>query len=309
MGILTEALRPLLTRGLETGPFPITSANIIEFLGGEASATGKRVSPEGALKLSAVWDCVDMVSRDIARTPVPLYRRSGRDREKADESALYNLLHLSPNPFMTAFTFKQALQGHKMLRGNAYANIERDEDGNPVNLWPLNPIMMEPPVISAAGTLLYLYHTPRGEQVALTQDEVLHIRGLSNDGILGYSPITLMRELVALGMAYQEFSARFFGNNANPGGVLLAEKRLTDEASKRLKDSWETAHRGLEQSHRVAVLEEGIKWQQIVWRWKMLNSWKALSSIGLRLPPCGTSRPTRLTNSTVRPLPISLSKT
>ena len=262
MSLLETIIRPE-QRAFQEGPLPLTAARVVEWLEGPPTATGIRVSPEGALGLSAVWACVDLVSRDVARTPVPLYKISGRNRNTADTLALYRLLHDAPNPYMTAYMFKQTLQGHKMLRGNAYANIERNQDSAIVALWPLRPDRMSAPKISAAGTLLYTYHMPNGEPTILTQSEVLHIRGLSPDGMVGYSPIAVHRETIGWALALRSYGVAFFGNNANPSGVLQTDARLSDEAAGRLKSSWEDAHRGLTNAHRVAVLEQGVKWQSI----------------------------------------------
>lgn len=262
MGLVKETLTAIVPsfRALEEGPLPLTAARVVEWLGGEPTATGQRVNQQTALGLTAVWDAVDMVSGDIARTPVPLYRRDGKGREKADTDRLYYLLNTAPNPFMTAFEFKQALQGHKMLWGNAFANIERNPDGSVRYLWPLRPDRMERPVLSAADTpsLVYPYTLENGTRVLLAQSEVLHIRGLSLDGIWGMSQIALHRETIALGMAYRQFEARFFGNNATLGLVLEAKTRLTKDAAERLKTGVEEAHRGMTNAFRTMVLEEGI---------------------------------------------------
>ena len=266
MGVFSQVLSLFETRmpSIE-GPLPITSARVVEWLSGPPASTGARINSDTALRISAVWDCIDLVSRDIARTPLQVYFKTAAGRDTSYNHRLYALLHDSPNPYMTAFTFKQTLQAHKMLRGNAYAYIERDDRGQIIGLWPLRPDRMSPPVMSQSDspTLLYTYHLPSGEARALTQSEVLHLRGLGTEGIVGYSPIELHRETLAAAMAYREYGNRFFGNNSRPGGVLQVDKRLSPEAKENLVRGWEMAHKGLETAHRVAVLEEGIKWQQI----------------------------------------------
>ena len=97
----------------------------------------------------------------------------------------------------------------------------------------------------------------------LTDDRVWHLRGLSNDGLDGYSPISLMRQAIGLSMAAEKFGAKFFGNDARPGGILLHPGQLGDEAAKRLTETWESRHGGLSGAHRVAVLEEGLSYKEI----------------------------------------------
>jgi len=99
--------------------------------------------------------------------------------------------------------------------------------------------------------------------VTLPATKVLHLRGLGSNGLIGFSPIMLMAEMVGLGIASQEYAARFFSNDGTPGGVMETDKKLSDPAYKRLSESWNVNHGGLSNRHRMAILEEGIKWHQI----------------------------------------------
>jgi len=130
--------------------------------------------------------------------------------------------------------------------------------------WPLRPDKMK--VRRRGGRLEYVYKLPSSmdaQTVVLPAERVLHVRGLGFDGIVGYSPIQLARQAVSLGLATEEYGARFFGNDARPGGVLEHPGKLDDAAHKRLKTSWKEAHEGLERSHRVAILEEGMKFHEV----------------------------------------------
>jgi HK97 family phage portal protein len=114
--------------------------------------------------------------------------------------------------------------------------------------------------------LVYKYQLPQsvGGQPKVFRDyQILHIRALSPDGIIGYSPIQLARQAVGLSLALEEFGARYFGNGADPGTVLEHPGTLSDEAWNRIKESWEESHKGLERSHRFAILEEGMKIEKI----------------------------------------------
>lgn len=262
MGLITSLVAE--RRASVEGPLPLTAARIVEWIsGGEGTAAGVAIGPNNALKLAAVYACVRVISEDVAALPLITYSRLPRGKERATTHPLYRLLHDEPNPYMTSLQLRETLQGHVLLWGNGYANIERDERGTPVALWPLRPDAMDAPVVSSAGSLLYTYHMPSGEPRALTQGDVFHLRGLSPDGIMGYPPISLHRESLALAMATMEFGNRFFSNDSRPGGVLQAPQRLSNEAAERMRLSWEAAHRGLSNAHRVAVLEEGVEWQQI----------------------------------------------
>ena len=242
---------------------PLTASTIVEWLAGPSSITGQSVSVDTAIQLSAVFACVRVKSEDIASLPLILYRRLERGKERATDHPLYAILHDQANPHMTALQFRETMACHVELRGNAFANIERNPDGSVRWLWPLNPTRMDKPMLAADGRLLYRYWLPNGQPAMLTQDEVFHLRGMSHDGIWGMSPIEVQRETFGNALAALEYGSRFFGNNANPSGVLQAKNRLSPEAAKRLSTSWNDAHQGLTNAHRVAVLEEGIEWKQI----------------------------------------------
>lgn len=260
-----EAVQAVERRFMQEANRPISAASILEWLGGAPTATGIAVTPEGGLKNPAIYACVRVISEDLASLPLILHRRTKGGKERAVEHPLYRLLHDAPNPYMSAMVFRETLQAHLLLRGNAYANIERDDvTGRILGLWPLRADRMATPVMSEAGTLLYTYTLPDGEPRALAQSEVLHLRGLSSDGLTGYSPIALHRETVGWSQATRDYSARWFGNNSSPGGLLQKKDgHLSPEAATRLKASWESAHRGLDNVARVAVLEDGLEWVKV----------------------------------------------
>lgn len=231
--------------------------------GGMGTAAGVAVDEETALTYSPFWAGVSYISMDVAKLPLGVFRRLDRGREKAENHPLHHLLHDAPNPEMTAVSFRSALQGHLLTWGNAYANIVRDGYGRVIELWPLRPDRMTPPVRDENGRLVYVYTLPTGEQRKLYRDEVLHIPGFGYDGIQGYGVVTLARESIGLGLATERYGARFFGSGARPGGVLKHPGRLSDAAYQRLRKDFESMHQGLENSHRLAILEEGMEYQQV----------------------------------------------
>ena len=224
---------------------------------------GVSVTPSSALAYSAVFACVRVLSETIASLPLIFYERQAAGRRKATEFYLYPLLHDSgPNEHMTAMEFRETLQGHLAGWGNAYCQIEYDGQGRVLELWPLNPAsMVETKIVN--GVRFYRYQNPDGMMQWIAGDIIWHLRGLGSDGLHGYSPISLMRRAIGLGMAAESFGARFFANDARPGIVLEHPGRLGPEAQENLKLSWEDSHKGLSKSHRVAVLEEGLKLHEV----------------------------------------------
>lgn len=224
------------------------------------TASGRSVTPGESLQLVAVFACVSLIAETIGTLPLLVYRSLPNGARERDPShPLYAVLHDRPNPEMTSVELWECLVGHLALRGNAYAQIVPLGSGA-VELWPLRPDRMQ--VFRDQG-LRYLYTLPSGENRRLDPREVLHARGFSSDGLIGYSRVTLAREAIGLGLALEEYSARLFSNGAEPGGVLQHPGRLSKEAAGRLKEAWEEAHRGLSKSHRVAVLEEGLEWKNV----------------------------------------------
>jgi HK97 family phage portal protein len=109
----------------------------------------------------------------------------------------------------------------------------------------------------------YKYLLDSGETVTLEQDDVLHIKGLSANGLIGLDNIEKGREPIGLALALQEFAARFFGNGANISGVLEHPGNLSKEAAERLKASWEKTYAGNSNSLKTAILEEGMKYTKM----------------------------------------------
>lgn len=239
----------------------------VETMGGYDTAAGRSVTPESSLQVIAVFACVRILAETVASLPLPVYRRlPNGGKARAPQHYLYSILHDLPNPEMTSFELRETLMGHLCTWGNAYAEIEIDRAGRVVALWPLRPDRMT--VKRESGKLVYRYRLNRADEqgrleVPLQSWQVLHVRGLGFNGIVGYSPIAMARQAVGLAQATEEFGARFFGNGARPGMVLEHPGKLSQEAHNRLRDSWEERHQGLEKSHRVAILEEGLKAHEI----------------------------------------------
>ncbi len=223
------------------------------------SLAGTAVRPDTAMRCAAVFACVRVIAETVASLPLPVYRRlAGGGKERAPMHPLYRELHDQANPEMTAMELREALVGHACLWGQAYAEIELDGAGNVVALWPLRPDRTRAER-DEQGRIWYVTEIERLDtRLALPAYRVWHTQGF-----MGLSPIAQAREAIGLALAAEEYGARFFSNDSRPGGVLKSPKVLSKEAAERLKASWEAAHSGLSKAHRVAVLEEGVEWQQI----------------------------------------------
>lgn len=232
------------------------------------TTSGKTVNERTALQTTAVYACVRILSETIASLPLHVYRYTEGEKTKDTEHALYTLLHDEPNPDMTSFVFRETLMSHLLIWGNAYSQILRDRSGQVIGLYPLLPDQMSVHR-SEKGKLFYVYNryeedNPNFQEkgsIVLSQEEVLHIPGLGFDGLIGYSPIALAKNAVGMTLACEEYGASFFGNGANPGGVLEHPGILKDPA--KVRDSWNAVYQGTRNAHKVAVLEEGMSYKQI----------------------------------------------
>ncbi len=232
------------------------------------STSGKNVNEFTAMQTTAVYACVRILSETLAALPLQLYRYTAGGKERVYDHPLYHLLHDEPNPEMTSFIFRETLMSHLLIWGNAYAQIIRDRLGRVQGLYPLRPDKMTV-CRDESGQIYYIYTKTTDEnpaikpygQVPLRKDEVLHIPGLGFDGLVGYSPIAMARNAVGMTMACEEYGASFFANGASPSGVLEHPGVLKDPA--KVRDSWNAVYQGSANAHKVAVLEEGMKYQQI----------------------------------------------
>mgnify|MGYP000877094226 CR=1 FL=1 len=233
-----------------------------------STTSGKSVNERTAMQTTAVYACVRILSETIASLPLHIYKYKDGGKEKALDHQLYCLLHDEPNSEMTSFVFRETLMSHLLLWGNAYAQIIRDGRGNVLALYPLLPDRMTVDRTST-GELYYIYNRSAQDgsnikgygQIYLRSDEILHIPGLGFDGLVGYSPIAMAKNAIGMSIATEEYGAKFFANGASPGGVLEHPGVVKDP--KRVRDSWNTVYQGSGNAHRVAVLEEGMKFQSI----------------------------------------------
>lgn len=234
-------------------------ANLDAFEGKETSS-GIHINETVALGIPAVYACIRVLTEAIASLPLITYERfDNGDKERAKSFSLYKLLHDEPNHLMTSFELRELLVGHLCLRGNAYCYIERD-NGEIVALWPLHPDKV---TVEISGRELVYKHQNDGTEKTYSMDDILHFRGLSTDGIIGYSPLNLLKDSFGYSKAVQEYSSSYFKNDASPGGILSTPNALNGNSIKDLRQTWTEGHAGKGKHHRVAILDNGLTWQSI----------------------------------------------
>ena len=226
-----------------------------------ATQSGAYVDQETALNYAAVWASVRVISETVAQLPWKTYRRTARGKKEAGEHPVAWLLHTQPNPESSAFRWKRAAVADCLVWGNAYAEIERDGSGRPLNLWPIHPSRVKVER-DAVGDLVYRVRAQDNTDVILRAADVLHFRGIGDDDIVGTSVIAKARQSIGLGLAMESFGSSFFGNGTNMGGTLTHPGKLSKEARTNLEDSMRSRAGG-KNALKTIVLEEGMKFERM----------------------------------------------
>ena len=257
MGIITSLFPQ--RRSLENPRTSLSNPDawFYEALGAGSSASGANVNRKTALTLAAFWRAVNLLGDTVAKIPLYVYARDGEGKQRATDHPAYPILRYKANPTMTAEVFKRTLTAHRITKGNGYAFIDRDGSARVLGLYPLDPERTYP--VRVDGVLGYVT-TSNGKDVPLRADQVLHIRGLGWDGLLGYSVLEYARDSLGLGMTIVTHQSKVFRNGAFPGVVIEAPStvKLTAEAAEKLRISWDRLYSGGENAGRSAVLQDGL---------------------------------------------------
>lgn len=240
------------------------------------SASAQNVTSDTALRVSAVYACVTVLSQTLAMLPKHIKRlRDDGGWDIVTGHRLYKQIHNKPNRWQSSFEFFEMMEGHRLLRGNAYSKIISTPGRGINELVPLHPDRVWPFIITPNGVTYYMYDNspcpPAGSKLfyqyfpinadteILTQDEVLHIRGYSVNGIVGMNPITrVAREAIGLAMATEEHGARLFSNGAQISKAFKHPKKLSDPTYDRLKKSLKDEFGGVQNAHKTIILEDGM---------------------------------------------------
>jgi len=232
-------------------------------LGGYASNTGVPVTPFTALQAAAVYACVRSVSQDMAVLK-PFVRRvlpSGGYRRELQHPL--NKLFRRPNRWQTRFEFISYVISSLCLRGNSFVVVERDRDANPIELVPIAPDRATI-MLTDDGELWYRINSRRiGQGILIPPDDMIHLKNISMDGYVGVSPIAIAQDVIGLALATQQHGGILFRQGGQIGGVISHPGKLSKEASDRIANSWRETHAGVQNAHKAAILEEGMKFDKI----------------------------------------------
>ena len=230
---------------------------------GSLTSSGIKVDEFTAMQMSAVNACVRILSETVASLPLHLYRRNGNGSpEKVEDHPLAECLYSAVNEEMTSFQFRESMMASVLLWGNAYARIIRNKLGQVTELWFLKPQYMVVDRDMHTGEIVYTYTDDTTNEIYIyNPKQIFHLRTTPIDGLRGMSPIEQASSAIGLALAAEHYGAKFFGNGANPGGVLEHPGVVKDPT--KIRDSWNAVYQGSANAHKIAVLEEGMKYKSI----------------------------------------------
>lgn len=230
------------------------------FLGpGVNTTAGVHVDHETAMRHSTVYQCVRIISEDLASLPAHTYRRIDEDSsEKARDHWLYPLFYSQPNPYQTNMEFIELMTGDAMLRGAGLARMVTDGSGRVVELRRMHPDRVRP-VPLANGEMAFDFRQDDGKTVRLGWEQVFKVFGPFGMSVLEYA-----RSSIGLGMVQHKYASKYFSSFGKPGGVIQMKTSFeNDEAIKRFKQRWHDTYSGIDNAYNLAVLEEGSEWKPV----------------------------------------------
>ncbi|MFG1417025.1 phage portal protein [Xanthobacter sp. V0B-10] len=262
MGLL-NTLRAMIGRGPRSQSFDLTAMTpdqLREFLrmgGSMATASGAVVNETTAMRVAAAWRCVNIIAGTVSSLPLDLIRRESETvRMPAEGHPLRQVLTVKPNTWQAPNEFKRMMQAHLLLRGNAYARKVMS-GARLIGLIPIHPDRVQ---VEQANdlSLTYSVSRPDGQVLKLRQRDVLHLRGMSLDGIAGLSVLSHMREALGLALQAEQAGAKLFKNGSFGNVILKHPMKLSPEAAASLRDSFTQVASGAENAGKAILLEEGM---------------------------------------------------
>ena len=223
---------------------------------GMRTGSGARVTADSAMQMSSVYAAVRVLAETFASLPFMLYRTSADgSRTQVRDHWLYQLFARRPNDWQNAFEWREMMQGHLALRGNAFNQIVANGKGEIEQLIPLHPDRVAIDVLGS-GNWRYRIRNRDNTETILSRGQVWHLRGLMSDGIVGLSPIDLARDNVGIGLSAQSFASRFFANDARPtGGFITHPSNFKDKTQRETwRASWQEQQSGANRG-KTAVLD------------------------------------------------------
>lgn len=260
MGLLARALtfRAVSDASTLANPRPWMAS----LFGGGPSSAGPTVNENTALGIPTVWACVRTIAEDVAKLPIRVgSTQADGSKQLMPDSMMSWLLNRQPNGDMSAFTLRETLTAHALLWGNGFAEIERDGAGRPIGLWVLRPDRMT--IFRGDDGKVWYRYSSNTKTVEIPGEDILHLKGMGFDGLVGYSVVRYARESLGMTIAAQQYGSTFFKNAARPSGVLESPQKLNEKVEENLKKSFKQMYQGSDNAGSVPILWDGFTFKAI----------------------------------------------
>lgn len=248
---------------IENPSFNLSDPAAWDALGAIQSGTGISVTSELALTYSPWWRGVSLISGDVGKLKLYVYKGANDDEQRDTSHFAYRLLRYKPNPYQHYLTFKEQLTSHACSLGNGYAYINRPlmgrNAGSVKDIWPLDPNRCYPVREKDTMKVWYMVDQDNGPPIKLDPTQVLHIKGLGFDGLQGYSVVQKARNALGLAIAQHRYMEVFFKVGQRPGVMLEVPATLNKEQIAVLRSSWDMVHTGVDNMHKLVLLTGGLK--------------------------------------------------
>lgn len=242
----------------------------LESFGGQhRSDSGEIVNHRTSLQTATVWACVNLISQQIAINPLFMYQYDGKgNRDLATGHDYFELVNSQPNPYQDAIAFRTAVEMSRLLTGNGYIEIQRDNGGRVVALWHRNSEYTEPfwqahpPSLNGVRLAYKTTDTPDRQVRIIPYENVIHLMGMTLNGWTGVSVIHHHAQTIGKRIAMDKYSSRFFANNATPSGILTMLNKVKPEDKPKMRSDWESQQLG-GNTHRINILDQGTTFAPI----------------------------------------------
>lgn len=237
-------------------------------LGGGPTNSGLNVGPDSAMAVSTFFACCRVIAEDVAKLPVDVFTKDAKEKRSIIKNHPLHKLFISPNSWQTRFDFIEQIALSLVMWSNSYTIILRDGRGTPNMLVNVSPRQVTLYVHPETGDIFYLVSRTSTHEVAVLKDtpalipvrDVVHIRCIYHEGLVGTSVVQYIREAVGLALASEQHGAQLFKNGARPSGVLSHPKTLGDDTLKHLKEQFNEIHKGVGNFGRTIIVEEGLSY-------------------------------------------------
>lgn len=218
------------------------------------------VTPETSIQVTTVFACVRVIADAVSTLPFFIYRRlADGGKERAEDHPLFRLVHDEPNQLHTSDVFRSMLMAHVLLYGNAFAQVLRNQKYQITGLLPIHPSRVKVAINKTTGAVAYSVKEDNNTERLFMRDEMIHLRWITTDGVLGYTPVALLRAAIELSMSAEQHGLNVFKRGGALKGVLEYPTELTQDAFERLVKTWRDQTEGTAKAWATPILEAGLK--------------------------------------------------